>query len=425
MRRLLLLAFAALLLPAPARADLDAYLKKPEPAYRWEKKGEQVIDGCRVYDLQLVSQTWQGLTWEHRLQVFRPEKLEFPDFCTLYNTGGGGSDGTTRMGVGLAKSSGAVYAILHHIPNQPIYGKTEDALVVHTWLKYLQTGDESWPLHFPMAKACLKAMDSIQALAKQEGQPEIKRFMVHGASKRGWTTYLVGASKDPRVVAIAPMVIDVLNVVKQTEHQKESYGELSEQVGDYTSAGVVEKLKTPAGRRLLELEDPYSYRDRLTMPKLLILGTNDRYWSQDSLNLYWDDLKGPKWVLYVPNSGHGLEDRERVYNTLSAFVRSIAGRKPWPRLEWAYTPTDSGADLRLKSDIRPKEARLFRTTSKTRDFRTSRWAFEPMQSNSPAYLGRAAKPEEGYAATFGEAVYEIDGRPFTLSTQIRILGGKQ
>ena len=103
------------LAPGAARADLDAFLKKPEPAYRWEKRGEQEIDGCRIYDLHLVSQVWQGITWEHRLQIFRPEKLEHPEFCTLYNTGGSGSDSNTQQGIRLAKGSGAVYAILDRL----------------------------------------------------------------------------------------------------------------------------------------------------------------------------------------------------------------------------------------------------------------------------------------------------------------------
>ena len=420
---LLLLAVLACLAPTAARADLDAYLRKPEPAYRWEKRGMQEMEGCKVYDLHLVSQEWQGITWQHRIQVFRPEGLKHPEFCTLYNTGGSGSSANTQLGLRLAKSTGAVYAILYNTPNQPLYGgKTEDALVVHTWLKYLETGDESWPLHFPMAKGVLKAMDAIQAFTAESGLPPITGFLVHGASKRGWTTWLAGASRDPRIKAIAPMVIVILNVRKQAAHQVKAYGKPSEQVGDYTGAGIQEKLDTPAGRRLMELEDPYSYRDRLTMPKLLILGTNDRYWSQDALNLYWDGLKGPKWVLYTPNSGHGLEDRERVLATLGAFIRMIAGNGRWPKMRWSYKETAGGAELRLRSDVPPTEARLFHVEAKTRDFRDSRWSFEPMARMKDAFAGQWKTPGEGYAAVFGEAVYNLDGQPFTLSTQIRILG---
>lgn len=412
-----------ILTPREARADLDAYLAKPEPVYRWEKRGEEKRDGCTVYDLHMVSQTWQGMNWEHRLQIVRPDRLTYPRLCTLYNTGGNGSESNTRQVIRIATATGAVSATVYGIPKQPLYdGKVEDELVVYTWMKFLETGDETWPLHFPMAKAVIKAMDAIQAFTKESGQPSIDSFVVYGASKRGWTTYLVGASRDPRVKAIAPMVIDVLNIPKQIPHQVASYGDFSEQVSDYTKVDIPQKLATPQGRRLLELEDPYSYRERLTLPKLLVLGTNDRYWTQDALNLYWDDLKEPKWVLYVPNSGHGLEDRERVYATLSAFVRMIARGGRWPKMTWSYTNRDGGAELQLASDPRPKEARLFFTTAKTKDFRNSRWSSTAMERSRRGFRARYPAPKEGFAAIFGEAVYEIDGQPFTLSTQIRILG---
>jgi PhoPQ-activated pathogenicity-related protein len=62
--------------------------------------------------------------------------------------------------------------------------------------------------------------------------------------------------------------------------------------------------------------------------KLLINGVNDPYWTTDALNLYWDDLPGDKWVTYVPNAGHNLEqhadgkkDRTRAVNALAAFAR--------------------------------------------------------------------------------------------------------
>ena len=104
-----------------------------------------------------------------------------------------------------AKMADCPFAVLYDIPNQPLYGGlTEDALVVYTWQKFLETGDESWPLHFPMAKAVLKAMDAVQALAKAENRPSIDKFLITGASKRGWTTWLDGASCDSRIKAHCP-----------------------------------------------------------------------------------------------------------------------------------------------------------------------------------------------------------------------------
>ena len=416
-------AAALILLSAPAQADLDSYLGKPEPVYRWEKRGEEVRDGCRVYELLLVSQVWQGIPWEHRIQVFRPENPAYPRFCSLRSVGGKPGERSTEAGIRLALDSGAVAAIVHDVPNQPLFGgKTEDELVVHTWLEYLSTGDESWPLHFPMAKAVRKAMDAIQASTREEGFLEITGFLVHGSSKRGWTAWLAGASRDARVKAIAPMVIDVLNLHRQRAHQLEVYGALSEEVDEYSSAGIPEKLSTPAGRRLVKLEDPYSYRRRLTLPKLLILGTNDRYWTLDALNLYWDGLRGPKWVLYAPNSGHGLEDRERVDATLAAFTRMVARGGRWPQMRWSHREGKDGVRLSLRSDPPPAGARLFRAEAKTRDFRDSAWSFEPMERTGDVFTALAPLPPDGHAAIFGEAVFDLDGRPFTLSTQIRILG---
>jgi PhoPQ-activated pathogenicity-related protein len=420
--RLFLILLASVGLPGHSAADLKSYFAKPEPAYAWEKKGEQVLDGVTVVDLQMTSQEWQGMKWTHRLQVFRPEKPKHARFCAILNTGGGGSNAATLQGAKTARETGATYAILHHIPNQPIFGKTEDALIVVTWMKYLETGDDSWPLHFPMAKACLKAMDTIQAYSKQVGWTEIDQYLITGGSKRGWTTWLAAASEDPRIKGIAPMVIDILNVTRQIPHQIASYGRPSEQVGDYTAVGMEQILTTPRGQELLKLEDPYFYLDRLTLPKLLVLGTNDRYWSQDALNLYWDDLKGPKWVLYTPNSGHGLEDRARVYATLNAFIEHVASGRPWPKPTWEYAATPKGIELVVGSDRAPKEVCLFTVNSKTRDFRDSKWWFVPVAKKNGAHRAEIEIPAEGFRAAFGEIVYEIGGREFTLSTQLQILG---
>ncbi|MCX6380589.1 MAG: PhoPQ-activated protein PqaA family protein [Armatimonadetes bacterium] len=425
-RCLIALALLGLLIGSkPVRADNELHRYVFNGAAIWEKQGEKQVDGVTVTDLHLISQTWQGMIWEHRLMLFRPPNSTFPNFCTLLNTGGRGGDDDMKMGAMIAKSSGMPFAILFGIPKQPLYGgKTEDELVVYTWQKYLETGDSTWPLHFPMAKAVVKAMDALQEYSLYAKIPEIKEFLITGASKRGWTTWLVGATKDKRVKGIAPMVIDTLNVGVQIPHQIESYGKASEEIADYSKSGMLDALNTEKGRKLLALEDPYSYRDILTLPKLIINGTNDQYWAQDALNFYWDGLKGKKWIAYIPNSGHGLEDRVRTFNSLTAFGQMLARRTKWPEMKWQYTESDSGVELLLNSDIKPKAARLFRVYSSTKDFRNSKWTYEPMTTTSQGIIGQLKHPSKGYAAMYGEAVYEIGGKTFTLTTQIRIVSYK-
>ncbi len=408
-------------LPVAAHVEggLKGYLARPEPAYKWEKRSEKKLAGGMIYDLWLVSQTWHDEIWEHRLQLFIPENVMASDFCTLLNTGGGGNTEEELIGMFAAKNAQSAFAILYQIPKQPLYGGLrEDALIVYTWQRYLETGDDTWPLHFPMAKAVIKAMDALQAF-----RPELKRFLITGASKRGWTTWLVGASGDKRVAGIAPMVIDVLNVEKQMTHQLEMLGKPSEQVGDYTAVGFDKLLLAPRGKELMKLEDPYSYRKQLTLPKLILLGTNDRYWAQDALNLYWDDLKGAKWVLYLPNSGHGMEDRGRLLTTLGAFARTLAEKKKWPQPSWKWSGKGRTAELAVQSDVSLTSARIFHCTAATTDFRDSKWTSEEIRVAGKQATGSYQAPSTGFAAVYAELTYELElGRPFTLATQMKILG---
>jgi PhoPQ-activated pathogenicity-related protein len=67
-------------------------------------------------------------------------------------------------------------------------------------------------------------MDTIQTVTQKGHGQSIQRFVLSGASKRGWTTWLTGAA-DQRVAGIAPMVIDMLNMKKQLAWECPQYGQ--------------------------------------------------------------------------------------------------------------------------------------------------------------------------------------------------------
>src|SRR5205823_14035189 len=165
-----------------------------------------------------------GIDWTHPLQVYQPKDVGPTATMLLFNTGGKPGPDSIALGLGMARQIGAPVAILYGIPNQPLLdGKKEDALIAETFVRYLKTKDESWPLLFPMVKSMARAMDALQAFAKQEWNIVVTHFVVSGASKRGWTTWLTGIA-DARVKALAPCVIDTLNMRAQLPHQLKSYG---------------------------------------------------------------------------------------------------------------------------------------------------------------------------------------------------------
>jgi len=425
------LALTAALLAGQVRAEvpkeLGEFINKVDKAYEWKSKGKVETPSGVVYELTMTSQKWQNTTWTHGLQIFVPKGAKPQATMVLYNTGGAPSPTNAFLGLAISERVKAPVAFLYGIPNQPIYGKKEDALIAETFTKYLATEDASWPLLFPMAKSLIRAMDTLQAFAKEEWKTEVKSFVVTGASKRGWTSWLTAASGDKRVKAIIPMVIDTLNFKDQMPNQLKSFGKYSEQINDYVERGLIDpnKSETPISKKLWEMVDPYSYRENLKLPKVIINGTNDPYWAQDALNFYWDNLKGPKWILYVPNAGHGLEetkddgkkDRDRVLNTLSAAARWFIEDKVPPEMTWKHEEDK----FSVKGGAAAKAYRLWSTQSETRDFRKSKWVSVELKAKDGGWSGQLERPKEGFGAVFAECEYDLDGLKYYLSTQIRIL----
>lgn len=417
--------------------DLTDYVRKDDKSFASKLVNKTAGDTGTVYDLDLTSQTWQGTTWTHKIQVFAPKAAKVPATMVLWNQGGAPGASSALIGLELSRRIGAPVAFLYGVPNQPLFGgKKEDALIAETFVKYLETKDPTWPLLFPMVESVVRAMDALQVFAKDEWKADVTGFVITGASKRGWTSWLTAATGDPRVKAIAPHVIDTLNFPVQMKNQLAAFGRPSEMIRDYTERKLVPIPDTAEGKKLWSMVDPWVYRDKVTVPKMIINGTNDPYWPLDALNSYWDDLKGEKYLLYVPNAGHDLRETdkagakqlipERAVNTLSAFCRcQIFGTK-MPALAWtnaARPPagfTFSGAEAETK----PKAVRRWSAASDTRDFRRARWEGMTFEGDVSKYRA-VRKTGTQFEAYFLEFEYDAGGLTFSLCTQLQILEPKK
>jgi PhoPQ-activated pathogenicity-related protein len=127
----------------------------------------------------------------------------------------------------------------------------------------------------------------------------VSRFVASGASKRRWTTWTT-AAVDTRVIAIAPAVIDLLSLEPWFVHHWRAYGAWSSAVQDYVDRGIMEWMGTPQFRALLRIVEPFEYRARLTLPKMLLNAAGDEFLFPDSSRFYLGARSGETFLRYVP-----------------------------------------------------------------------------------------------------------------------------
>jgi PhoPQ-activated pathogenicity-related protein len=430
-----LFAFTAL----AADTALDRYVRKPDATYRYEVVNTIPGEGYTTYVVDLTSQTWRSAAevdrpvWKHWLTIVKPDHVAGTTGF-LFITGGSTKDKAPQAAnpnyTENALATHSVVAELQDVPNEPVRfagdtrDRSEDGIIAYTWLKFMKGGDETWPLRLPMTKAAVRAMDTITKVmaAPESGGVKVEKYVVSGGSKRGWTSWAT-AAVDPRIVAVIPISIDTLNVEKAFEHHYRVYGFWTPAVKDYSESGIMDWSGTPEYRKLLAIEDPYSYRDRFTMPKYMIYAAGDQYFLPDSSRYYFDDLKGEKYLRYIPNTDHGLRGTDAKESSLAFYQAFVSGTSR-PQFSWNF---EANGDIRVTSKTKPAAVKLWQATNpQARDFRlmTIGPAYQSsdlQDQGGGVYVARVPAPEKGWTAYFVELTYPSGGKyPFKFTTAVRV-----
>ncbi len=421
------------------KTAFDEYIAKPDSSYEWKVVGQVTTGKFKTSILRLHSQTWRTEQevdrplWEHWLVVTVPPKVTSDKAFLLI---GGGSHtskqptGPDAVASAIAMASGGIVAELKNVPNQPLVfhndgeSRVEDDLIGYAWSQYLESGDPTWLPRFPMAKAAVRAMDAITEFSASEegGAHSVTKFVVAGASKRGWTTWMTAVADD-RVVAIVPIVIDVLNIDPSLRHHGQAYGFWAEAIGNYYQHRILQRFDHPRLQDLYALVDPFAYRGRLTMPKYIVNGSGDQFFLPDSSQFYFDQLPGEKLIRYVPNADHGLKNTDAPYS-IATFYQLVANGKPRPEYSWSF---EEDGTIRVTTKSKPSRVSMWQANNpKGRDFRlkTIGAAFketELSEVEEGVYVAPKVEGKEGWTATFVELTYEVGTSfPLVVTTAVRV-----
>jgi PhoPQ-activated pathogenicity-related protein len=413
---------------------LDRYVQAPDHHYRYELVKTVPGKGYTGYVLGMTSIDWRSAAevdrpvWKHWLTIVKPDSVEgTTGFLSI--TQGHINDpapAISTMRVENALTTHTVVSELYDVPNEPVtfladgHPRTEGGIESYTWVQFLKTGDETWPLEFSMAKAAIRAMDTVTNFCAGQ-HVTVEKFFVTGASKRGWTTWMTAAA-DQRVIGIAPVHIDLLNNKKSYENQYRSYGFFSPAVHYYQESGIMDAMNTAEYAALQKLVDPYSYRERFTMPKFIVNSSGDQFYTPDSSRFYFDDLPGEKYLRYAENADHSGA-RDAGFG-LIAFYDAPVYNRPRPKFFWKF---EDNGNITVSCADKPTQVKLWQATNPAaRDFRLMSIgkAFKSRDladQGGGVYVAKIEKPDKGWTASFVELEFPSGCKyPFKFSTAVRI-----
>lgn len=406
------------------------------------------LPGVTLQRYNLNSQAWppQGGVypgrWQNGVDIYIPDLAREKNALVVINNGSnnngaGESVAPTNFSEEqlsrIAVATRTVVISVSNVPNQALsyQGVTtplaEDDSVAYSWKLFISDPEKYKyaSLHIPMAASVSQAF----RLAKEElAQQNITKYMVAGASKRGWAAWLTALS-DPDVDAVIPFAMDLLDTKNSLKHMYKSYGQnWPIAFYPYYNQGIDQQIDTDVFESLMTLEDPLTYLNtemdnRLDIDKYIINASGDDFYVPDNSHFYYDRLPGLKSLRIVPNSTH-KDVLSVAEQSLITFVNRFQNQQKLPEI--AERMEDGGEIGKvLNVNFSEKPASILQWTAKNPVARDFRYACDIKYSSKPISLVGDSQtlniplttPEHGWKATYIEAIFD-DG--YVATTQVYI-----
>lgn len=361
---------------------LQEYVNRPDPNFSYRLYNTTSYAGGNVYFLNVTTHKWltsqetNHPIWWNLVVIYRPNVVSHRTGIVFIEGGSSTSRPNVRNDIALASvQTQSIVTLIYQTPNQPITFagqnrvRFEDDLIAHTWAIFLKTGKSDYIAQLPMVKGVVKSIEATQDYLRKEHQNIVEKFVVAGASKRGWTTWLTSAAIPHKIAAIIPIVIPVLDTIKVMRHIYKSYCFWPLSLRDYENEGVTKLLHTQMMLNLTKVVDPLNYRDILTFPKYIINGVGDQFFASDTTQFFFNSLLGEKHIRDIPNADHSLSGTDAFFSVISYYNQILSGA-PRPNFVWDNQYFEKHALLKIRTAEEPISVKLWMAENPiARDFR--------------------------------------------------------
>ncbi|MCX8064122.1 MAG: PhoPQ-activated pathogenicity-related family protein, partial [Candidatus Hydrogenedentes bacterium] len=417
--------------------------------------------GYTAYFLELTSQSWHPEktfppVWRHWLTLLVPNRRT-KDSALLTLTSGLSSPEKPMSEiplslVSISASTNSIVAILEGFPIDPTgYYETPSNKVelkdidffIWSLRQYYDTNDPSWIVLLPMVKSVVSAINAIQEFILKDLKSEIpvKEFVLC-AEAPFFACWLVPAV-DERVIGIAGINNFVYNIevlIKNYLINEISLPSLFEEVDN---KGLLQHFETQEGERLLNIIDPYNYRQFLKIPKLIVSyngpsHSNFSFLAEEVASeipdpIHWTlfpHLSLSREPVFLSQNLNVLSSKTpvapKIYDfrdTLHVFYHRVINRKELPSILWNITP-EGKCSAKISEEVVEARAWFCIKGSKNELIHDqSSWQMILMTEIAEGtYEANLNLPKENYKAVFIEVVFpSLSGTNFPITSPIHII----